>query len=532
MTGPGTSSLVSHDLTHLVGPLTEESLVKHLQARFHGGLWQTCIGPQLVCVNGFTRPPELRVLTSDKYNKNNGGSGALHSPSSPHTPSSSLPSPVSPLVLPPSPLSSNSSPARPTVLTGIGDGSNSPCVQLQHRQTGASELTSPSFNRNFDPSGSPGHQRKFDPPGSMGHRNFDPSGSSGHQRKFNPSGSMGHRKFDPSGSHDAGTFLQTRGVSHIVPPVNVQHIRHSSNTSSCSESQGVPSGPPDRSSEFLEGMVRTVLSQHADSFHPQVILVSGESGSGKTHCSTEVLRLLLEAAGGGSQTDAFKYLSAALTVVRAMGSALTAGNADSSRVVSMDTLTSGVGQPLQSSIQQTHQGNLEKRKEIKDIINLAVPEETSEDLITQDEVEDVLKHVKDSAAGPDGGFQTKEETVIAAIDLEDAYNRVDYQILMDRLMDMIEDARIIRWIASALLARKVALRTGKWTSEPIEINPGLPQGSPLSSVLFNIYTAGVAETERQSGKTLTFADDITVYTTKHTTKCPLCHVPTSDPVSP
>ncbi|RUS86340.1 hypothetical protein EGW08_005925 [Elysia chlorotica] len=33
-------------------------------------------------------------------------------------------------------------------------------------------------------------------------------------------------------------------------------------------------------------------------------------------------------------------------------------------------------------IQQTHQGNLEKRKEIKDIINLAVPEETSEDLIT------------------------------------------------------------------------------------------------------------------------------------------------------
>ncbi|RUS80085.1 hypothetical protein EGW08_012163 [Elysia chlorotica] len=66
-------------------------------------------------------------------------------------------------------------------------------------------------------------------------------------------------------------------------------------------------------------------------------------------------------------------------------------------------------------------------------------------------------------------------------------------------------------VASALLARKVALRTGKWTSEPIEINPGLPQGSPLSSVLFNIYTAGVAETDRQSGKTLKFADDIMVY---------------------
>ena len=63
--------------------------------------------------------------------------------------------------------------------------------------------------------------------------------------------------------------------------------------------------------------------------------LSGESGSGKTHCSMEALRLLLEAAGGGSQTDAFKYLSAALTVVRSMASALTAGNADSSRVASI-----------------------------------------------------------------------------------------------------------------------------------------------------------------------------------------------------
>ena len=110
------------------------------------------------------------------------------------------------------------------------------------------------------------------------------------------------------------------------------------------------------------------------------------------------------------------------------------------------------------------------------------------------------------------GFQGKEEFVIAALDLEDAYNRVDYGQLMLKLVNFEVDIFLIRWIAVALMERKVALRLGKWMSDQTEICPGLPQGSALSPVLFNVYTAELPSNQVNcSGSTMTFADDITAF---------------------
>ena len=68
---------------------------------------------------------------------------------------------------------------------------------------------------------------------------------------------------------------------------------------------------------------------------------------------------------------------------------------------------------------------------------------------------------------------------MVALDLEDAYNRVDFTILMRTLVNMKIDPYITLWIGKALLKRKVALRVGLWTSEVKTITPGLPQGSAL-----------------------------------------------------
>ncbi|KAL4708682.1 hypothetical protein ACJJTC_010627 [Scirpophaga incertulas] len=70
----------------------------------------------------------------------------------------------------------------------------------------------------------------------------------------------------------------------------------------------------------------------ADSGYPQAIILSGVSGSGKTYASMVLLRRLFDVAGGGPETDAFKHLAAAFTVLRALGTAATAANSHSSRV--------------------------------------------------------------------------------------------------------------------------------------------------------------------------------------------------------
>lgn len=47
-----------------------------------------------------------------------------------------------------------------------------------------------------------------------------------------------------------------------------------------------------------------------------------------------LLRRLFDVAGGGPETDAFKHLAAAFTVLRSLGAAATAANSHSSRIVS------------------------------------------------------------------------------------------------------------------------------------------------------------------------------------------------------
>lgn len=69
-------------------------------------------------------------------------------------------------------------------------------------------------------------------------------------------------------------------------------------------------------------------------FNSFFLAFTGTSGSGKSHASMLLLRQLFAVAGGGPETDAFKHLAAAFTVLRSLGSAKTATNSESSRIVS------------------------------------------------------------------------------------------------------------------------------------------------------------------------------------------------------
>ncbi|KAL7647373.1 UNVERIFIED_CONTAM: hypothetical protein RMT77_000969 [Armadillidium vulgare] len=79
-------------------------------------------------------------------------------------------------------------------------------------------------------------------------------------------------------------------------------------------------------------VVHEAVRQQSETGYPQAIILSGASGSGKTYMSMLLLRQLFDVAGGGPETDAFKHLAAAFTVLRSLGSAKTTSNSESSRI--------------------------------------------------------------------------------------------------------------------------------------------------------------------------------------------------------
>ena len=75
-----------------------------------------------------------------------------------------------------------------------------------------------------------------------------------------------------------------------------------------------------------------------------------------------------------------------------------------------------------------------------------------------------------------------------AIDLEDAYNRVQFKLLMDLVMQYGASLTLTRRIAGALLERTVVVCSLETGALLFIFRMGLPQGSPLSPVLFYVYT--------------------------------------------
>ncbi|XP_022697034.1 myosin-IIIb-like isoform X1 [Varroa jacobsoni] len=79
-------------------------------------------------------------------------------------------------------------------------------------------------------------------------------------------------------------------------------------------------------------VVKRAVRQQRETGCSQTIFLSGESGSGKTFASMVLLRQLFNVAGGGPETDSFKHLAAAFTVLRSLGTAKTTSNSQSSRI--------------------------------------------------------------------------------------------------------------------------------------------------------------------------------------------------------
>jgi RNA-directed DNA polymerase len=97
-------------------------------------------------------------------------------------------------------------------------------------------------------------------------------------------------------------------------------------------------------------------------------------------------------------------------------------------------------------------------------------------------------------------------TVVVDVDLDKFFDRVNHDILMDRLAKRVADRRVLRLIRRYLQAGILAHGVH---SERFE---GTPQGGPLSPLLANVLLDEVdRELERRGHKFVRYADDCNVY---------------------
>ena len=98
------------------------------------------------------------------------------------------------------------------------------------------------------------------------------------------------------------------------------------------------------------------------------------------------------------------------------------------------------------------------------------------------------------------------------MDVAAAFPSVARGCLLRKMRDRQIDECLVRWTDSFMRGCWVIMSVDGQDSDPMEVNTGLPQGSPVSPVLFAIYIADihqVVESQMEDCRGISFVDDIT-----------------------
>ncbi|KAF7254272.1 putative RNA-directed DNA polymerase from transposon BS, partial [Varanus komodoensis] len=103
-------------------------------------------------------------------------------------------------------------------------------------------------------------------------------------------------------------------------------------------------------------------------------------------------------------------------------------------------------------------------------------------------------------------------SLLVLLDLLAAFDTIDHGILLDRLAGLGVGGTALQWFCSYLNDRFQKVVLGDYGSAPWQLCHGVPQGSILSPLLFNIYMKPLGEVIRRCGlRNHQYADDTQLY---------------------
>lgn len=105
----------------------------------------------------------------------------------------------------------------------------------------------------------------------------------------------------------------------------------------------------------------------------------------------------------------------------------------------------------------------------------------------------------------------KKIVLVTFLDLSKAFDNVNITKLLNILTAYNYPPELVNWLFLYLKQRNIILTLNDGSTIQRQTNKGLPQGCPLSPILFNIYTSKIHETEIE-GFLIQFADDFALVT--------------------
>ena len=105
-------------------------------------------------------------------------------------------------------------------------------------------------------------------------------------------------------------------------------------------------------------------------------------------------------------------------------------------------------------------------------------------------------------------WKQREIFTVAFMDMAGAFNNVHHSRLIHNIKQRRIPPQIAKLLQSFLTGRTTRLRFNGATSADINIEAGIPQGSPLSPILFMFYDAELLEISKPPDLALGFIDDI------------------------